>query len=244
MALTKIRVIPLYRQASERILQRLQANEWREGDALPNEFELAAQHKVSQGTMRKALDLLVEEGILLRRQGAGTFVAARQDFIGEACAAQLGEPSVQEKIRFEFVGITRIHASAQIAEELALRRNTPLWQVTRLLRVKASLFAVDQAFLPEFLFPSLDAKRLQQWRANLKQMCLIDFGVHVIEKKVRYRAVLPSQEISRFLQLARDIPLLERVRVGQDRQNTPMIWGITTFKTDEFGFCPSLPHIS
>jgi GntR family transcriptional regulator len=244
MASTKFRILPLYRQASEGILQRLQANEWQEGEALPNEFELAAQHEVSQGTMRKALDLLVEEGILLRRQGAGTFVATRQDFIGEARAARLGDPSVQDKIRFEFVGITRLHASAQVAEELALRRHTPLWQITRLLRVNASLFAVDLAFLPEFLFPSLNAKRLQQWNANLKQMCLIDFGVHVVERKVRYRAVFPNQEISRLLQLTQDMPLLERIRVVQNRENTPVIWGMTTFKTDEFAFCPNLPHIA
>ncbi len=75
MSTPKLRTVPLYRQASEWILQRLQANEWREGEALPNEFVLADQYQVSQGTMRRALDLLVEEGILFRRQGAGTFVA-------------------------------------------------------------------------------------------------------------------------------------------------------------------------
>jgi GntR family transcriptional regulator len=239
----KIRSLPLYRRASESILQRLQANEWQEGEAIPSEFELAAQHEVSQGTMRKALDLLVEEGVLVRRQGAGTFVAARQDFIKEARAAQLGDPSVQEKIRLEFVGMTRMHASTQLAEELKVRRASPLWQITRLLRVNASLFAVDLACLPECFFPLLNATRLRHWNANLKQMCLIDFGMHVVERHIRYRAVLPSQEISRVLKLGSDMPLLERIRVIQNRQNQPVIWGVTTFKTDEFAFCPTFPSI-
>lgn len=236
----KLRTLPLYRQACEHILQRLQSNEWQEGDALPNEFELAAQHQVSQGTMRKALDLLVDEGVLVRRQGAGTFVAERQDFVGKARAIPLGVPTERVRISYAFVGLTRVHANAQIAEELLLRHTAPLWQITRLLRVGAVLFGIDQAFLPESLFPSLEVKRLHYWNANLKQMCLSDFGIHVVEKSVRFKAVLPEQESRHFLHIAHDTPLLERIRVVENRQSQPVLWGSTTFKTDEFSFCPNI----
>jgi len=66
---------PLYEQIKVMITQSLIAGEWRPGEAIPSEFELAARYKVSQGTVRKAIDSLSAENILIRRQGKGTFVA-------------------------------------------------------------------------------------------------------------------------------------------------------------------------
>ena len=63
---------PLYQQIKSLILRSLQAGEWRPGEAIPSEIELAARFKVSQGTVRKAVDELASENLLLRRQGKGT----------------------------------------------------------------------------------------------------------------------------------------------------------------------------
>ncbi|MEI7569167.1 MAG: GntR family transcriptional regulator, partial [Alcaligenaceae bacterium] len=62
---------PLYQQIKELVLQSLQAGEWKPGDLIPSEFELAARFKVSQGTVRKAIDELAKEHLLVRRQGKG-----------------------------------------------------------------------------------------------------------------------------------------------------------------------------
>src|SRR5690606_29945509 len=66
---------PLYQQIKSLILRSLQSGEWRPGEAIPSEIELAARFKVSQGTVRKAVDELAAENLLMRRQGKGTFVA-------------------------------------------------------------------------------------------------------------------------------------------------------------------------
>ena len=66
---------PLYQQIKGLILQSLQAGEWRPGELIPSEMELAARFKVSQGTVRKAIDELAAENLVMRRQGKGTFVA-------------------------------------------------------------------------------------------------------------------------------------------------------------------------
>ena len=70
---------PLYRQIRDRLLHSLQAGEWRPGEAIPSEFELAARYGVSQGTVRKAIDELANENLLVRRQGKGTFVATHHE---------------------------------------------------------------------------------------------------------------------------------------------------------------------
>src|SRR6188472_1574403 len=60
---------PLYQQIKGLILQSLQAGEWKPGEAIPSEMDLAARFRVSQGTVRKAIDELASEHILMRRQG-------------------------------------------------------------------------------------------------------------------------------------------------------------------------------
>ena len=66
---------PLYQQIKAMILASLQASEWLPGMPIPSEMELAARYLVSQGTVRKAIDELAAENLLVRRQGKGTFVA-------------------------------------------------------------------------------------------------------------------------------------------------------------------------
>src|ERR1700741_2827438 len=66
---------PLYQQIKTLLVRSLQAGEWKPGEAIPSEMELAARFKGSQGTVRKAIDNLATENLLVRRQGKGTFVA-------------------------------------------------------------------------------------------------------------------------------------------------------------------------
>ena len=70
---------PLYQQIKGLITRSLQSGEWKPGEAIPSEMELAARYKVSQGTVRKAIDAMAAENLLIRRQGKGTFVATHAE---------------------------------------------------------------------------------------------------------------------------------------------------------------------
>ena len=70
---------PLYQQIKALMVRELQAGTWRPGEAIPSETELALRFKVSQGTVRKAIDELATENLLVRRQGRGTFVATHAE---------------------------------------------------------------------------------------------------------------------------------------------------------------------
>ncbi|HWJ95219.1 MAG TPA: GntR family transcriptional regulator, partial [Telluria sp.] len=70
---------PLYQQIKALITQSLQSGEWKPGELMPSEVELAARFKVSQGTVRKAIDELAAENLVVRRQGKGTFVATHAE---------------------------------------------------------------------------------------------------------------------------------------------------------------------
>jgi GntR family transcriptional regulator len=70
---------PLYRQIKQLIMGNLESGEWGPGDAIPSESELAGRFGVSQGTVRKAIDEMAAENLLVRQQGKGTFVATHKD---------------------------------------------------------------------------------------------------------------------------------------------------------------------
>ena len=70
---------PLYLQIKTLITRGLQAGEWKPGDAIPSEGDLAKRFGVSQGTVRKAIDAMASENLLIRRQGKGTYVATHHE---------------------------------------------------------------------------------------------------------------------------------------------------------------------
>src|SRR5690606_24392950 len=67
--------VPLYQQVKQVVLAALAEGEWKQGEAIPSERELASRFQVSIGTLRKAIDELAVDNILVRHQGRGTFVA-------------------------------------------------------------------------------------------------------------------------------------------------------------------------
>ena len=70
---------PLYIQVKKRITESLVRSEWSPGESIPSEIELAKKYNVSQGTVRKAIDDLASDKILIRRQGKGTYVSTHNE---------------------------------------------------------------------------------------------------------------------------------------------------------------------
>jgi len=70
---------PLWQQIRALIVRDLESSAWKPGEAIPSELELAARFRVSQGTVRRAIDALADENLLVRRQGKGTFVATHTE---------------------------------------------------------------------------------------------------------------------------------------------------------------------
>ncbi len=99
---------PLYQQIKGLILQSLQQGEWKPGEAIPSEMELAARFRVSQGTVRKAIDELAAENLVMRRQGKGTFVKAH------------GNELIKERARERIMQVLRQTVTAAKAADIEL----------------------------------------------------------------------------------------------------------------------------
>ena len=129
---------PLYQQIKGLILQSLQGGEWKPGEVIPSEMDLAARYRVSQGTVRKAIDELSAENLVVRRQGKGTFVAthAEQQVQYRFLKLQPDTGDVQSEgpAARTIIDCKRLRASAEIARALFIGESTVKTHVSRILQ--------------------------------------------------------------------------------------------------------------
>lgn len=185
------------------------------GSAIPSETELANRFQVSQGTVRKAIDELAFENLLVRRQGKGTFVAThhepRAQFRFLRLASDRGE-ALSASSRFLECG--RVRAPAEITARLGLRSGAALVHVRRVLLFGDVPRVLDDIWLPAGPFHNLSAERLAQYKGPLYGLFESEFGVRMIRAEEQLRAVAATVEDAEPLQIAVGTPLLRVDRVS------------------------------
>jgi GntR family transcriptional regulator len=211
---------PLYQQIKSLLVASLQAGEWRAGQSIPSEMELAARFKVSQGTVRKAIDEMATENLLVRRQGKGTFVATHAEATTQYRFLRLapdegGAPGLERRL----LDCRRMRAPADVARLLALKAGENAVQIRRLLLapVEGSTpkpVVLDDIWLPGPLFKGLTAERLVAWRGAMYRLFEAEFSVHMIRAEEKLRAVAAQPDDAAVLDLPVGAPLLSVERLS------------------------------
>ena len=200
---------PLYQQIKGLITHGLESGQWKPGDMIPSEIELAARFKVSQGTVRKAVDELAAEHLLVRRQGKGTFVAShtepRTQFRFLRLTPNEGEPRYPESTILE---CKRARAPAEISRALELKAGDPVITIKRMLAFDGVPCVLDELWLPGGLFKGLTAERLTESKAPLYSMFESEFGIKMVRADEKIRAIPADADVARILQVRTGEPLL------------------------------------
>jgi len=227
---------PLYQQIKSLMLQSLQQGEWKPGEVIPSEFDLAARYKVSQGTMRKAIDELAADNLLVRRQGRGTFVAthAEQQVSYRFLRLQPdnGAGEGEEPAQRDVVECRRQRASAEVARALGLRAGDPVLQARRLLRFAGVPTILEDLWLPAGPFKGLTAERLADHHGPMYAMFEAEFGVRMVRADEKLRAVLPDAVQARLLGVTPATPLLSVERIAYTYNDAPMELRRGLYRTD------------
>ena len=200
---------PLYQQIKALLTRSLSQGEWKAGEALPSEPELAQRFQVSQGTVRKALDALTADGVLVRRQGKGTFVATHAEAqLQYRFLRLMPDEGPREAMQRRFLELNRQRAGAEIARALELKSGDGVLQLRRLLLSQGAPVVLDDIRLPARLFKGLTAERLQAYRGPMYGMFEAEFGVQMIRAEERIRAVAAAEAEAAALGVAAGAPLL------------------------------------
>lgn len=217
---------PLYQQIKVLITRSLQEGEWKPGESIPSEVELAGRFKVSQGTVRKAIDELASDNLLVRRQGKGTFVATHSEEKIQYRFLRLlpdeGEPARPMERRF--LECRRARASAEVARALDLRSGDAAVQIRRTLSHAGRPVVLDDIWLPGNQFKGLTAERLSEYRGPLYSLFETEFGVRMIRAEEKIRAVAADADSAELLQVPAGSPLLSVERRTMTYGDKPVEW--------------------
>ncbi|MDE2416958.1 MAG: GntR family transcriptional regulator [Burkholderiales bacterium] len=217
---------PLYQQIKVLMLQSLQSGEWKPSAAIPSEIELAARYRVSQGTVRKAIDELAADNLLVRRQGKGTFVATHAEQHVQYRFLRLfpdsGDSNSEGPAQRQIIDCKRARASADIARALGLRQGDPVLQVRRVLSFAKVPTILEDLWLPGTPFKGLTAERLRDYDGPMYALFETEFGVRMVRAEEKIRAILPDAEQCDLLHIAAHTPLLSVERTAYTYNDIPM----------------------
>jgi GntR family transcriptional regulator len=214
---------PLYEQIKAMILASLQAAEWLPGDAIPSEMELAVRYAVSQGTVRKAIDELAAQNLLVRRQGKGTFVATHQEEDWQYRFLRL-EPDSGEKLQLknQFLVCECGKSDSHIAQLLKLKAGDPIIRIDRVQSYAGKPIVFEEIWLPEGRFKGLTLDMLNAWSGPVYAFYESEYATHMVRAEEQIKAVLADENLALHLQIPIGSPLLSVERVAFTYDNKPV----------------------
>jgi GntR family transcriptional regulator len=216
---------PLYREVKRRILQCLAEGEWKPGERLPTEPALAERFGVAISTVRAGVGELTAAGVLIRRQGKGTYVA-RHDPHSQHFRFSNIYNSRREKVSTtrEIVSMRKVRADRETAELLQLNlRNAPqVYRVACISRSDKAAVGVMEIILPAALFPTLRQRDLEPTGENLYSVYQRACGVTVLRMEERVSARTADAQTARTLRLRAGHPLLQVERIAYTYNNVPV----------------------
>lgn len=218
---------PLYDQIKILLTQSLIAGEWKPGDAIPSEMELAARYQVSQGTVRKAIDALAAENILIRRQGKGTFVATHTEPKHQYRFLRIiPDKGNKDKVHptTNFIDVKRGKASADVASALDLKAGAPVTAVRRVLVFAGTPIILDEIVLSSVLFPNLTIEKISESRGSIYSFLETGYGLRMIRAEERLHAVAADEFAAGHLSVPVGTPLLSVDRIAFTYGDKPVEW--------------------
>lgn len=222
---------PLYLQLAELIRAQAKDGDIRVGDALPSERELSEAIGISRVTVRKALDVLLREGLLSRRHGSGTYIAPRI----EQPAAVLAGFTADMTNRGQSVGAIWLERTTGLpnpdeAVALALGLDQPVHRLTRVRLADGEPLAIERAVVPAFALPSADLVDASLYDA------LEARGMKPVRGLQRLQASLASQQEARLLSIPVGAAILRIERHGFLANGNPVEYTRSAYRGDRYDF--------
>jgi GntR family transcriptional regulator len=225
---------PLYKRVKHEIVEALRAGRWKHGQAIPGESTLATAFGASIGTLRKAVDELVAENILVRQHGRGTFVASHtRDYMLNvffAIAPRKGPKTFPET---ELVGFKRGRADVSTAKRLQIPTGAPVLAIRTLLRLAGQRVIVDDIRLPAGLFPDLTEHAFLDRDTTVYGLYQMRYGITVVRTVEEIGAALADARTRALLALEPPAPVLRIERTAYTYRDQPVDTRVRYVRTSQ-----------
>jgi GntR family transcriptional regulator len=222
MALHSLSTRPLYLQLRDALVERIATGKWKSGKLIPNEGDLAREFGVSLSTMRRALDVMEDELLIVRQQGRGTFVndPASDGLLNrfsKLCGTD-GKPLIG---RVETSNVTEGRANEAECLRLQLSDQDAVWRMCRTRFHNDQVLMREEVSLPAKLFPDMDDRGANRIVALAQQ-----HGLLLGEAQERISMGAASREAAETLNLAQGSPVIVLDRVVHTIHGQPAEWRV------------------
>lgn len=217
--------LPLYQRLRDHLVEQIANNRWRPGEAIPTEAVLSAEYEISTGTVRKAVDALVSEGILERQQGRGTFVRRPQFQSSLFRFFRFQGPSGERQVpESRILTVESVTAPSAVSEALGLAAEAQVIRIvrTRLLDVQPLL--AEEIWLPRKRFQALLDIDLPAQGPLLYPVYESVCGQVVASAEETLTAESVNEVYARLLQVPVNSPVVVIERLARDYAGQPLEW--------------------
>ena len=219
---------PLYLQVRQLMIERIYSGQWKPGQVIPSEMQLAADLGVSQGTVRKAIGQLVSENVLVRQQGKGTFIATHDSrralFHFFHIVPDGGEKTLPKSVT---LSNRRREASREEARALKIAPADPVVRIERLRKLEDITVIAEAIAVPARLFPDLSKLPARDVPNTLYELFERAHGITIHRADEKLKAVAASARHARLLGVKPGAPLLRIERAAYTLSGTPVEFRVT-----------------
>lgn len=231
---------PLYHQLKKIIEEKVDLEEWKPGDKISSENDLQIKYEISRNTVQRALDELVQDGILERRQGKGTFVAKPK--IEQSLTSFYSFSKVMESQgmnpRDVILKIETTTVKSKIAKILQIDQGEEVIALQRLRQVNDEPIILETSYLPKKIVPTLSSDDLEKY--SLYDLLEEKHKIIVTKAKEIFEPVLVRDTESKYLNIPEGAPGLLLDRIAYDTKGRPVEFCRSLIRGDRCRFYTEL----
>lgn len=226
---------PLYQRIAQEMRTFIESGDWAPGEAIPTEAQLVEKFKASRVTVRQAVKLLQEEGLLWKRQGSGTYVQSEKIEHNMYELKSFTEDMKREgkDVTSKVLTFTVQPPTEKIKEILELDEDALVYYIRRLRFANGEPLIVEDTYLPLQLFPDLTYEVMTRSKydyiENVKNLKIADSVQEFIP-------VLPTKEIAEMLEVSDRTPILKVELYSFLMDGNRFEFTETYFKSEEYRF--------
>jgi GntR family transcriptional regulator len=227
--------VPYYQQLYGILHDKIVRNEWKPGDILPTESDLINQYKVSRNTVRDVMDMLVNEGLIYRERGRGTFVAQPRVEQGLVRIINFTEDMHQRGLTAssKVLSAELVPAPEDIAEKLCISPAEELGMLKRLRLGDDEPMSVEDSYFIHRYCPGF-LNRHDYSVTSLREAMLQDYGIRWLRATQVIRAISSTRELGQLLNIPARVPLLFVERVTYNDQDIPVEFLRVYYRGDRY----------
>lgn len=224
-----------YEEVKQKITEDLVRGRYPMGQALPAEKDLSKELNVSIGTLRKAVDELVADGIVIRRQGRGTYLTEHnlKRLLYYFFHVVKHDANTKINPQVELASLTSASANKEEASKLNLKEGAAVWRIVNRLYLENQCVMIDQITLDKLRFKNLTRIDFVNRIGTIYQLYQMKYDQTVVRSSERLRAGLVSKQYAEWLGLKPQSPVLLIRRVALGIQDEPLEWRISTLNTNQ-----------